>query len=169
MKYFNNWSLNFRQYPAAAGTSNTTSERYCPIFYLWHASFESKRDKINPYSKSFVILILFTIRCSKPSLKIGSINKAGCFDKFRCPRSLALKTSLKSHQMTPFFIQNEDWEQNDVVLIKTLLFCKLNRYHLMTFWWQLKSERTRARGKRNRKSRAHICWTTSFIYQSKFP
>ena len=119
MKYFNNWSLNFRQYPAAAGTSNTTSERYCPIFYLWHASFESKRDKINPYSKSFVILILFTIRCSKPSLKIGSINKAGCFDNFRCPRSLALKTSLKSHQMTPFFIQNEDWEQNDVVLVKT--------------------------------------------------
>ena len=80
-----------------------------------------------------------------------------------------LKLSSKSHQMTPFFIQNEDWEQNDVVLIKTLLFCKLNRYHLMTFWWQLKSERTRARGKRNRKSRAHICWTTSFIYQSKFP
>ena len=139
MKYFNNWSLNFRQYPAAAGTSNTTSERYCPIFYLWHASFESKRDKINPYSKSFVILILFTIRCSKPSLKIGSINKAGCFDKFRCPRSLALKTSLKSHQMTPFLIQNEDWEQNDVVLVKTLSYetKKLSfDDFLMTYWEQ---------------------------------
>ena len=131
MKYFNNWSLNFRQYPAAAGTSNTTSERYCPIFYLWHASFESKRDKINPYSKSFVILILFTIRCSKPSLKIGSINKAGCFDKFRCPRSLALKTSLKSHQMTPFFIQNEDWEQNDVILVNTLWFGTKK----VVIWW----------------------------------
>ena len=41
---------------------------------------------------------------------------------FSDSRSLAIKSSLKSHQMTPFFIQNEDWEQNDVVLVKTLSF-----------------------------------------------
>ena len=45
--------------------------------------------------------------------------------------SLALKSSLKSHQMTPFSIQNEDWEQNDVVLVKTLSFGTKK----VVIWW----------------------------------
>ena len=31
--------------------------------------------------------------------------------------SLALKSTLKSHQMTPFFIQDEYREQKDVILV----------------------------------------------------
>ena len=57
--------------------------------------------------------------------------------------SLALKSSLKSHQMTPFSIQNEDWEQNDVVLVKTLSFGTKK----VVIWW-LFDDDLRARERR---------------------
>ena len=41
---------------------------------------------------------------------------------FSGSRPLALKSSLKSHQMTTFLIQKEYWENNDFVLVKTLSF-----------------------------------------------
>ena len=69
---------------------------------------------------------------------------------FSSSRSFALKSSSKSHQMTPFFIQNKSWEQNDVVLVK-LYHLEQKKCHLMTFWGQLESKRTRTRGKRNNK------------------
>ena len=59
---------------------------------------------------------------------------------FSGSRSLALKLLLKSHQMTLFFIQNEDWEQNDIVLVKTLSFWT----NKVVIWW-LFDEDLRAR------------------------
>ena len=50
---------------------------------------------------------------------------------FSGSHSVALKSSLKSHQMTSFFIQYEDWEQNDVVLVKTLSFWTKK----VVIWW----------------------------------
>ena len=41
---------------------------------------------------------------------------------FSSSRPLALKMSLQSHQMTIFCIQDEYWENDDVILVKSSLF-----------------------------------------------
>ena len=56
---------------------------------------------------------------------------------FSGSRSLALKLSSKSHQMTPFFFQNEDWEQNDVILVKTLsVWKKMSFDEVLMMTWE---------------------------------
>ena len=41
---------------------------------------------------------------------------------FSGSQTLALKSSLKSHQMTTFLIQNEYWENVDFILVNTSSF-----------------------------------------------
>ena len=54
--------------------------------------------------------------------------------------SWILKSLLKSHQMTTFFIQNDDWEQNDVILVTFSSFWT----NKSCLWWQLDDDlRTR--------------------------
>ena len=60
----------------------------------------------------------------------------------------------KSHQMTPFF-QNEDWEQNDVVLVKTLSFGtkkKLSFDDFLMTTWERENESQRKKGTTNSAS-----------------
>ena len=57
---------------------------------------------------------------------------------------LTLKSSWKSHQMTPFFVQKEVFGE------KCQCFYSNNYVFTLKSWW-LESERTRARGKRNHK------------------
>ena len=60
-------------------------------------------------------------------------------------RFLAHKSSLKSHQMTPFFIQNENWEQNDVILVKNLSFWtkQLSFDDFLMMTWEQENQRQR--------------------------
>ena len=62
---------------------------------------------------------------------------------------LPLKLSLKSHQMKTFFIQNEDWEKNDIIFLKTLSFLTKKKLSfndfLMTTWEQEKKKNPKIR------------------------
>ena len=61
-------------------------------------------------------------------------------------RTLALKSSFKSRQMTAFLIQNENWENYDFVIVKTSSFWIKE----VVTWW-LFDDDLRAREKRNHK------------------
>ena len=65
---------------------------------------------------------------------------------FSGSRPLALKSSLKSLQMTTFLIQNEYWENNELVLVKTSPFW----IKKVVIWW-LFDDDFRARDRESEK------------------
>ena len=75
---------------------------------------------------------------------------------FSVSRCLALKTSLKSHQ-------NEDWEQSDVVLVKTLSFWTKK----VVIWWLFDDDlREREREAEEKRTTNSAPWC---IFKKSFP
>ena len=106
--------------------------------YIWH----------------YVISVKSKVEISQNIWTLRTI-KAGYFYSFLSGSwPLPLKLSLKSYQMPTFFIQNVDWVKNDVIVLKMKNFGEKTHRHLMIFWWQLESQRSRAREKKEQKNSA---------------
>ena len=58
---------------------------------------------------------------------------------------------LSSHQMTPFFIQNENWEKNDVKVVKTSSFWTKK----LVIWWLYDNLRAREQEPDKERTRKH--------------